>query len=68
MENGQVLQATIPANIWFASRMKNYESFGLVSCTVSPGFDFTDFEMAKKEELIKLYPDLKAILEEMCLD
>lgn len=68
MENGQVLQATIPANIWFASRMKNYEGFGLVSCIVSPGFDFTDFEMAKKEELIKLYPDLKAILEEMCLD
>jgi hypothetical protein len=68
MENREVLQAIIPANTWFASRMKDYESFGLVSCTVSPGFDFADFEMAKKEELLMLYPDLKAILEEMCLD
>ena len=68
IENGEVLQATIPANTWFASRMKNYENFGLVSCTVSPGFDFEDFEMAKKEELVTLYPELKALIEEMCLD
>ncbi|OAQ41638.1 hypothetical protein A5893_00570 [Pedobacter psychrophilus] len=68
VENGEVLQATIPANTWFASRMKNYESFGLVSCTVSPGFDFADFEMAKKQELIKTHPQLSAVLEEMCLD
>lgn len=68
VENGEVLYATIPANTWFASRMKNYQNFGLVSCTVSPGFDFVDFEMAKKEELLMLYPDLKSILEQMCLD
>jgi predicted cupin superfamily sugar epimerase len=68
IENGEVLQATIPANTWFASRMRNYENFGLVSCTVSPGFDFEDFEMAKKEALIKTYPNLKSVLQEMCLD
>ncbi|MBK0383318.1 cupin domain-containing protein [Pedobacter sp. SD-b] len=68
LENGEVLQATIPANTWFASRMKNYKGYGLVSCTVSPGFDFEDFEMAKKKELMSLYPGLKNILEEMCLN
>lgn len=67
LENGEVLQTTIPANTWFASRMKNYSGFGLVSCTVSPGFDFADFEMAKKSELIKDFPSLKAIIQEMSL-
>jgi predicted cupin superfamily sugar epimerase len=66
-ENGEVLQATIPANTWFASRLKNGSGFGLVSCTVAPGFDFRDFEMAKKADLLVEFPALQAILEEMCL-
>jgi predicted cupin superfamily sugar epimerase len=67
LENGEVLQTTIPANVWFASRMKNYQGFGLVSCTVAPGFDFADFEMAKKDELVKEFPHLNEIIEEMSL-
>jgi len=66
-ENGEVLQATIPANTWFASRLKNGSGFGLVSCTVAPGFDFRDFEMAKKANLLLEFPALHPILEEMCL-
>ena len=66
-ENGEVLQATIPANTWFASRLKSGKGFGLVSCTVAPGFDFRDFEMAKKADLLIQFPDLRLILEEMCL-
>lgn len=67
LENGEVLQTTIPANTWFASRMKSYQGFGLVSCTVAPGFDFADFEMAIKEELLKEFPHLENIIEEMSL-
>lgn len=48
LESGEVLQATIPANCWFASQIKDKIGFALVSCTVAPGFDFADFEMAKK--------------------
>ncbi|MBU0696498.1 MAG: cupin domain-containing protein [Bacteroidetes bacterium] len=68
LENGEVLHTTIPANIWFASRMKNYQGFGLVSCTVAPGFDFADFEMSKKNELANEFPHLKDIIEEMTLE
>lgn len=66
-ENGEVLQATIPANTWFASRLKSGSGFGLVSCTVAPGFDFNDFEMAEKADLLSHYPVLQDIIEEMCL-
>lgn len=58
-EEGEVLQAIIPANTWFAAGVKNTNGYSLVSCTVAPGFDFADFEIAKRENLIQEYPDLK---------
>lgn len=64
LENGEIPQARVPANIWFGSRVKDARGYSLVSCTVAPGFDFADFEMAKREELLQQYPDLKDIIEE----
>jgi predicted cupin superfamily sugar epimerase len=63
LENGEVVQATIPANTWFASRVKNLKGYSFVSCTVAPGFDFADFELAKREDLINEFPNLKETIE-----
>lgn len=68
LENGEVLQATIPANCWFASQVKNKKGFALVSCTVAPGFDFADFEMAKKQDLQTKYPQHSETFKELCLN
>jgi len=65
---GQHPQAMIPANTWFGSQLLNRRGFGLVSCTVAPGFDFQDFEMATKQQLLKEFPDDQEIIEEMTLD
>lgn len=54
--NGQQPQAVVPADCWFASRVESPGHFALVGCTVAPGFDFQDFEMAKREELVRDYP------------
>jgi predicted cupin superfamily sugar epimerase len=62
-ENGEVPQATIPANTWFASSVKNLKGYSFVSCTVAPGFDFADFELAKREDLINEFPNLKETIE-----
>lgn len=64
IEKGEVPQAAIPANTWFAAWIKNEKGFSLVSCTVSPGFDFSDFELAKREDLVQQFPHLKDIIEE----
>jgi predicted cupin superfamily sugar epimerase len=32
-------------------------SYALCGCTVAPGFDFADFEMANRDELLKAFPD-----------
>ena len=63
LENGEEVQATIPANTWFASRVKNLKGYSFVSCTVAPGFDFADFELAKREDLINEFPNLKETIE-----
>jgi predicted cupin superfamily sugar epimerase len=63
IDKGEVPQAVIPANVWFASSVKDGSGFGLVSCTVAPGFDFADFEMAKQDELLQEYPMLESVIK-----
>ena len=46
------LQATIPANTWFAAKPTQQDSFCLVSCAVAPGFEFADFEIGKRDSLL----------------
>jgi predicted cupin superfamily sugar epimerase len=55
-EAGEVFQAVVKAGCWFGSRVRDPRSFALVGCTVSPGFDFADFEIGDQEELIRVYP------------
>ncbi len=59
LEKGEVPQAVIPANTWFAARIKTLSGYTLVSCTVAPGFDFLDFELAARTNLIQEYPQLQ---------
>jgi predicted cupin superfamily sugar epimerase len=60
------LQAVIPPNTWFAAEIPSATGFALVSCAVAPGFDFAEFEMAKKNELMALYPQHKELLGRLC--
>lgn len=61
-EVGELLQFSVPAGCWFAARVKVPGKYSLVGCTVSPGFDFTDFEMAERHKLISLYPGSEELI------
>lgn len=50
---GQKIQYTVKANRWFASYPMVGTEFSFVGCSVAPGFDFRDFEMAQKSQLIE---------------
>ena len=63
----QLLQYTVPAGHWFASTPLEGTSFSFVGCTVAPGFDFQDFELAKSSDLEAKYPDHTAVIRELCL-
>jgi predicted cupin superfamily sugar epimerase len=58
-------QVIIKANTWFAAQVKDEMGFALVNCTVAPGFDFDDFELGKKDELVKRFPNSKNEIEKL---
>ena len=54
---GERPQIVIPAGTWFGTELAAGASHCLVGCTVAPGFEFTDFELAAGPELERRYPD-----------
>ncbi len=62
IEDGEVFQTVIKKNHWFAAEVINKRSFALIGCTVSPGFDFSDFELANREYLLDCFPKLKNLI------
>lgn len=65
LNEGQVLQYTVKAGNWFGSRVAKGGNYSLVGCTVAPGFDFNDFEMAEKDSLTNAYPQHQKIISEL---
>lgn len=66
-EKNETLQVVISKESWFAAELTNKESFALMGCTVAPGFDFNDFEMAKKIELKNNHPNHSKIINRLCI-
>ena len=56
--NGQKLQYTVPAKCYQGSSLKEGGKFALLGTTVSPGFDFPDFESGNRTMLIERFPQL----------
>jgi predicted cupin superfamily sugar epimerase len=62
---GEVPQAVVPAGCLFGSRPAEPGTFALVGCTVAPGFDFADFELPPRQELLALYPQHREVIERL---
>lgn len=60
---GEVFQAVVPARSWFAAAPNDPDSYTLVGCTVSPGFEMEDFELGKRGTLAKQFPQHKKLIE-----
>jgi len=59
------LQITIEKQNWFAAEIEDKKSFALFGCTVSPGFEFDDFELGKRDDLIKKFPQHSALIKRL---
>jgi uncharacterized protein len=55
-------QQLVPAGKIFGSTVDEPDSYALVSCVVAPGFDFRDFKLLDKAELLEKYPDFPEII------
>ncbi len=62
---GETPMAVIPAGWTFGATVDVPGGFALLGCTVAPGFDFADFEMPTRAELLTDYPAHAAIIERL---
>ena len=59
-------QAIIPSGLWFGAEvLSGTHGYALVGCTVAPGFEFSHFELAERDVLIKNNPEHKEIIESL---
>src|SRR5688572_23363632 len=56
LASGQRPQLVLSQGTWFGTELAPGAAFCLIGCTVAPGFEFSDFELADAAELIRRYP------------
>jgi hypothetical protein len=61
---GEQFQAVIPAGNWMGARLAapGRSGFALIGCTVAPGFDFRDFQMGKRSDLLARYSQHRRLI------
>lgn len=52
----QKLQHVVPAGVWQGSQLVAGGEYALLGTTVSPGFDYADYESGRRDELVAQYP------------
>jgi uncharacterized protein len=64
---GERPQLVVPAGVWQAA-VPVGRAWSLCGCTVAPGFDFADFEMPSRSELVARFPRHHALIEKLSRD
>ncbi len=62
---GQQVQACVPHGTLFGAFVAAPGAWSLVGCTVAPGFDFDDFVMPKRQELLARHSANTDIIERL---
>jgi predicted cupin superfamily sugar epimerase len=62
---GQQVQHVVKAGVWFGAYPEADSEFAFVGCTVAPGFDFADFELGRREELLREFPSARQFIEQL---
>lgn len=64
VEHGEKPQVLVPKDYIFGSAM-NHEGYAFVGCMVSPGFEFRDFELFRRNDLLEKYPQYEEIIKKL---
>lgn len=59
------LQAIVPQGVWQGSRLLPGGRFALLGCTVSPGFDYADYESGQRAHLLECWPAWQMLIESL---
>jgi uncharacterized protein len=62
LASGVLPQLVVPKGVWQGSRLVSGGQVALLGCTVSPGFDYADYETGRRAELQREYPEVAALI------
>jgi predicted cupin superfamily sugar epimerase len=65
LANGESPQWVIPHGTWFGAEPAAGAAFALAGCTVTPGFEYEDFELGEREALLAAFPAHHALVERL---
>jgi predicted cupin superfamily sugar epimerase len=65
LKMGQKPYGMVPKESIFGSCVLEENSYSLVSCAVAPGFDFRDFKLFTKAELMQHYAAFEEIIDKL---
>lgn len=58
-------QAVIPRGAWFGAKLEDESDYALIGCAVAPGFDFSDFELGSRADLLARFPHHRQLVEDL---
>ncbi|HUY81190.1 MAG TPA: cupin domain-containing protein [Acidobacteriaceae bacterium] len=58
-------QLVVPKHVWQGSRLVPGGKLALLGCTVSPGFDYADYETGHAEPLTQQYPQYAELIRQL---
>ena len=65
VEQGHHFSKVIPARTIFGAEVRDPDTFSLVSCNMSPGFDYDDFELMDRKKMLTLYPEYADMIHKL---
>ena len=59
---GHKPQVIVPAGVWQGSLLEPGVQFALLGATMTPGFDYTDYEHGRRADLLAQYPAYETLI------
>jgi predicted cupin superfamily sugar epimerase len=67
-EKGERPQVCVEKGSIFGSTVDEKEAYALVGCMVSPGFEFDDFKLFRRSELLASFPQHEAVINRLAYE
>ncbi len=62
---GEHVQVIVPKGTWQGMMLRDGGKFALMGTTMSPGFDYADYEAGRAEDLIEHYPGRRELIQKL---
>jgi predicted cupin superfamily sugar epimerase len=64
LNSGEIPQVLVPAGVWQGTRMlkPTKDKYSLLGTTMAPGFEYDDFTMGERAQMINEFPQLRELI------